>query len=125
MVASMRAIGLKTTCMDKAYTLGRMGASMMATTKWIRSMDSVSTSGLMGANTRACGRMASSMEKASIPQLMGRIDVVCGKMVNASNGSTKVLVNNRHRVVQAEGFLPSQRTTTTNEFNTLYISLLP
>ena len=72
--------------MDKAYTLGRMAGSTMATTTWIRSTGLASMCGLTAGGMKVLGRMESSTEREDIDKLTARKGTESGKTARDSSG---------------------------------------
>jgi lipocalin len=62
----MRVIGRIISCMDRAFTLGKMEGSSMGSTKTIRKMEKDHFIGQTAESTTEVGRMAASMEKGCL-----------------------------------------------------------
>jgi hypothetical protein len=65
MEESSKELGLTTIWMASAFTLGLMGANILASTRMTRNMGTVSIRGLMAAYIAAAGLKANSMVLAS------------------------------------------------------------
>merc|ERR1719263_1904793 len=77
--------GLRTECMERAFSHGRMVASTMASITMIRSMGRVCLSGLTVVSMKEDGERASSMGSGHTPlaeerhgRASGRMDDGCG-----------------------------------------------
>lgn len=91
--ASLKAAGKTIICMVVARTLGRTVGSTMENTSMIRSMDRAYTLGAMGASTTANGPTANNTAKVFIDMLTVTAVQVsgtkakepCGSMINETN----------------------------------------
>lgn len=95
MGVSMKDIGRKTTCMDKAFTHGQTVESTTATTIWTRSMVMEFTTGKTEESTRDSGQVEGSMAKEGTPHQMEKYEEVFGGTENELDGSMKVLETRR------------------------------
>ena len=98
MVVSMKALGPKILCTDKASMFGPTAESTMANMKMIRKMVQELSTGRTVANTQEAGLMASNMVKLRLQLRMANQEWVFGKGASVLAGSTNTTLTVTHRL---------------------------